>query len=154
MVCAHYGLDESREVSRILEEVSRILVGGGRFVTVSRNEPTLRAWTYLDQLGFRREEVEQMIRDADLYPGPERLIELAAQKELALESEDRFSPPSSHERTVFVFRKLWRTRDALVKRGFEQGSHAIMNLEQEHQTCLWKRGCQRRGTPCSDSQTR
>lgn len=105
LVCSHYGLDESREVPRIINEVSRVLVTGGRFVSVSRNDPTRRLMLWLGHLDFSPEELSELVAMSRLYPGPERLAHLAEQQGLKSIGLDQVSPGSSHDRTIFVLVK-------------------------------------------------
>lgn len=105
MVCAHYGLDDSREVPRVIEEVSRVLAAGGRFVNVSRCDPTRRLAPWLGDFGFDESELKQMVSAARLYPGPDGLADVASQNGLALEDSQTATPESSHERVILVFRK-------------------------------------------------
>ena len=46
IVCTHYGIDESRETSRVVEEISRVLKPGGCFVVVCRTDPSNRLSYY------------------------------------------------------------------------------------------------------------
>ncbi len=105
MVCAHYGLDESREVPRVIEEVARVLTDGGRFVIVSRCDPTRRLASRLGDFGFDKSELKQMVSAARLCPGPDGLADVASRNGLALEDSQVVSPESSHERAILVFRK-------------------------------------------------
>jgi SAM-dependent methyltransferase len=105
LVCSHYGLDESREVPRVIQEIGRVLVRGGRFVNVSRSDPALRLSQWLGHLDFSFDELGELAVLSRLYPGPERLIQIAEQQGLRLVSLDQVSLASSHDRTIFVFIK-------------------------------------------------
>lgn len=104
VVCSHYGIDESREVGRTLSEIARILKPGGRFVNVSRTDPTLRLSQFIGNLCFDKDELIDLVYQANLYPGPERFIEIAKINGLVLEDMKVFTP-ESHERALFCFRK-------------------------------------------------
>ena len=106
VVCAHYGVDEAREVTRILEEVARVLVGNGLFVNVSRADPTLRLSQWLEPLGFADGELKELATMSDLYSGPDMLIETAGRCGLILRGLHRLSQPTSHERVLFAFKKV------------------------------------------------
>ena len=105
VVCSHYGVDESRETDRVLREVARVLKTGGKFVSVSRIDPTNRLRKYIGHLGFSDDELRELADQAHLYPGPERFIEIAAQYGLALRRQSVFTPETSHGRSVFSFVK-------------------------------------------------
>lgn len=105
VVCSHNGIDESRETSRILAEVSRVLRDGGRFVAVCRSDGAFRLSMYLDALGFCKEELRAMAIQADIYPGTDRLIEIAAQNGLVVESRQTIKPDEGHQRDILVLRK-------------------------------------------------
>lgn len=105
VVCSHYGVDESRVTSRVIEEVARVLAPDGRFTAVVRSDGSFRLLRFLDQFGFRQEELREMAVRADIYPGTERLIEIAEGAGLALEKRQTITPEGSHERDILVFRK-------------------------------------------------
>ena len=49
VVCSHFGLDECREISTILDEASRVLKTGGKLVLVSRHNAWLRRSTIFEK---------------------------------------------------------------------------------------------------------
>jgi hypothetical protein len=104
-VCAHYGLDESREVPRVLEEVSRLLVSGGRFVNVSRIYPADRLNIALDFLEFGRDELRDMATEARLCAGPEQITKDADAAGLRLERQETYLHVPGRARVLLVFRK-------------------------------------------------
>lgn len=104
-VCAHYGLDESREVPRALGEVARVLTRGGRFVVVFRRDASVRIGEALDFMGFQKDELRAMAAEARLCAGSEQLTRDAAAAGLLLDRQETFSTTSSHARVLLVFRK-------------------------------------------------
>ena len=105
VVCSHYGIDESRETSRIVEEVARVLAPGGRFVAVVRTDGAYRPSLYIGQLGFSVDEIRELAWMADLFPGTDRLIEIARRNGLALEKRRTITPESAHQRDILLLRK-------------------------------------------------
>lgn len=105
LVCSHYGIDETREVTAALREVARVLNPGGSLISVSKTDPTARIRTYLGRLGLSDSELTTMAQEADLYGGPEHLAARAA--DCGLQLVDAYSTHNlrSHDRTVFYFRK-------------------------------------------------
>ena len=106
-VCAHYGLDEAREIGQVLTEIGRVLMPKGRFVNVSRRDSILRLQNTFRDLDFTftSGELDELVRMGNLYPGPEPLGELAKRGELRLVEMDVISPATSHERVLSVFEK-------------------------------------------------
>ena len=105
VVCSHYGIDESREMSRVITEVYRVLADGGRFVSVCRSDGSFRLSMYLSGLGLPKNELCSMAIQADIYPGSERLIEIAGENGLALEKRQTITPDEGQQRDILVFRK-------------------------------------------------
>lgn len=105
LVCSHYGIDETREVTPVLSEAFRILTPGGPCITVSRNDPTLRMKTYLGDLDFTDLELSEMAQSVDLYSGPDKFIKIAEQ--IGFETKDAISIAckGTHDRTIFWFEK-------------------------------------------------
>ncbi|MDR2687958.1 MAG: methyltransferase domain-containing protein, partial [Oscillospiraceae bacterium] len=66
-VCSHFGLDESRELSATLAEVSRILKRCGRFINVSRSSAASRSFDLFEPFGFTREEMVEVCKTARLF---------------------------------------------------------------------------------------
>ena len=96
-VCAHYGLDESREVGLTVAEVARVLKPGGRFINVSRSSADLRSFDLFEPFGFTREEMVEVCKMARLYGDTQGLIDACAECGLALEERHVF--PTARERT-------------------------------------------------------
>ena len=105
VVCSHYGIDESRETSRVIEEINRVLAPGGCFVAVCRTDAADRLSFYIEQLGFEKQEMREMVWMADLFPGTDRLVEIAKEMRLGLEKRQTVTPESGHQRDILVFRK-------------------------------------------------
>lgn len=106
VVCSHYGLDEAREVNRIMVEISRILKVGGKFINVSRYDPTLRMRQTLGHIEFTEEEYMKLAYCAGLYSGMDALKKVAEQNNLVLEYSKVYSPKNSHERVLSSFIKV------------------------------------------------
>lgn len=104
-VCAHYGLDESRETAATLAEAARVLKPGGRFVVTARADPYVRHRDLLDLFGFTQGECRSLLQKARLYSGPEDLACLAARYDLHLIEDRRYSPGEGHARCVMVMGK-------------------------------------------------
>lgn len=107
-VCTHFGLDEAREIPRILEETARILRRGGRFICTARIHPFDRQRRILEPFGFMEEEANALFRTARLYAGPENLIKLCEARGLRLLSLKNFERPDSFGRSVLLFEKTSR----------------------------------------------
>ena len=105
VVFSHYGIDESREIDRVLAEVSEVLAPGGAFISVSRVSPNFPLPVF-DELGFSADEKQEMASISRLYAGPENLCEIATSKGLKLVSTKRISPSGSHARMLFVFEPM------------------------------------------------
>lgn len=105
VVCSHYGIDESRETGRVVDEVVRVLRPGGRFVAVCRSDPAYRLSMFLGQFDFGRQELGELARMANLFPGSEGLVRIARAKGLTAEKRLTMTPVSGHQRDLLVFRK-------------------------------------------------
>lgn len=106
VVCSHYGIDESREASRVIDEIARVLHQDGRFVAVCRTDAASRLALHLEPLGFDKQEMGRLARMANLYAGTDSLIETAEGKGLRLEKRQTTEPESGHQRDLLVFRKV------------------------------------------------
>jgi ubiquinone/menaquinone biosynthesis C-methylase UbiE len=106
VVCSHYGLDEAREVNRILVEISRILKVGGKFINVSRKDPTIRIRQTFGHMDYSEEEYMKLASYAGFYCGMEALKKEAEKNNLILEYHNVYSPKHSHERIISVFNKI------------------------------------------------
>jgi ubiquinone/menaquinone biosynthesis C-methylase UbiE len=105
VVCSHYGIDESRETRRGIEEIDRVLAPRGCFVAVCRTDAAHRLSFYIEQLGFEKQEMREMVWMAGLFPGTDRLVEIAKEMRLGLEKRQTVTPESGHQRDILVFRK-------------------------------------------------
>jgi ribosomal protein S18 acetylase RimI-like enzyme len=99
VVCSHYGIDESREITRVLTEISRVLKDGGRFVSVSRMDPILR-FSILRDLELCEDDLRKMASAVGIYSGSENLVETASHNGLVLENMEEVRPANSHQRVV------------------------------------------------------
>jgi len=104
-VCTHYGLDETREVPAVLQEVARVLKPGGRFVLVARMNPWDRVGSWFELFGVSKEESGDILRKVRLYAGPETLLEDAALCGLKLTQRKDYMPENGHARVLMVFQK-------------------------------------------------
>ena len=104
-VCTHYGFDESREVQRTMQEVSRVLLPGGRFVVVARKNPYDRQTTLMSLFNISADECNPLLKKARLYSGPDDLIATAQAHDLTLVSKKVYEPEGNHHRVLLVFQK-------------------------------------------------
>ena len=104
-VCTHYGLDESREIQRTLQEVSRVLLPGGRFVVVARKNPYDRQGQYMSMFNISADECNPLLKKARLYSGPDNLITTAQTHDLILVNKTVYKPENGHHRVLLVFQK-------------------------------------------------
>ena len=104
-VCAHYALDEAREVPSVLAEVARVLKPGGRFIVTARIHPWDRQRRRMEPFGIAPAECDALLRRARLYCGPEGLAAWAAKAGLAQTQRTDYTPEGSHARTIMVFEK-------------------------------------------------
>lgn len=102
IVFSHSGIDESREIGRVLEEVSEVLKPGGAFISSSRVSQNLSLPVF-DELGFSAEEKQEMAILARLYAGPENFCEIAESKGLKVVTT---VPAGKHARMLFVFESM------------------------------------------------
>lgn len=105
VICSHYGIDESRETSRVVNEIARVLRPGGRFVAMCRTDAAHRLSLTFGQLGLDRRELGKLAQMADLFPGTSGLIGIAQLNGLVLETRHEMTPECSHARDLLVFRK-------------------------------------------------
>lgn len=75
-VCTVCGLDESREMPKTLEEVSRVLSDDGRFVVISRNNAFMRQYRILEPFGFTEQETIEILKDCRMYSDLNNLDEI------------------------------------------------------------------------------
>ncbi len=105
MICSHYGLDESREITRIIEEVSRVLKKDGNFVLITRKDPSIRLKQTLDGFNFTYNELIYLAKLGGLFSGLENLINIAKTYNLKLDFINEYSPKNSHDRILYRFVK-------------------------------------------------
>lgn len=104
-VCSHFGIDESREATRVIDEIARVLRPGGRFVAMCLTDGASRLALHLEELGFDQQEMGELARMADLYPGTDGLIAIAEENGLTLESRQAITVESEHKRDLLVLRR-------------------------------------------------
>ncbi|MFC1716507.1 class I SAM-dependent methyltransferase [Candidatus Poribacteria bacterium] len=102
VVFSHSGLDEAREIDRVLEEVFEVLKPGGAFISASRESPNFPARVF-DKLGFSADEKQEMASIARLYAGPDNLCEIAESKGLKTIA---IVPAGKRSRMLFVFESI------------------------------------------------
>jgi len=105
VVCAHYSLDECREVPAALSEAARVLGSGGRFMLITRMDSWDRQRIFVEPFGITREECVDLMRQARLMCDPEQLIAWAKACGLMLLSRKDYAPEGSHARVLMVFQK-------------------------------------------------
>jgi SAM-dependent methyltransferase/uncharacterized protein YbaR (Trm112 family) len=103
VVCSHCGVDETREVPRVLEEAARVLKNGGKFIAVSRTGSTGMLQFLLDDLGFSHEELCRLASQARLYAGQEDLTKLAAEHGFSKTTAKPGKARDGVKRTLFIF---------------------------------------------------
>lgn len=80
VVCSHFGLDECREISTILDEASRVLKAGGKLVLVSRHNAWLRHHAILEKYDIGKSETLELMRQVRLYADFEQLDYLVTER--------------------------------------------------------------------------
>ena len=100
-VFSHYGLDEARDIERVLAEVARVLRPGGRFVPASPVVPSLMLPVF-DEAGFSTAERGDLAAMAGLYAGPDWLCQIASGAGLRLVCMRSIAPPDGHKRVLFL----------------------------------------------------
>ena len=105
VVCSHCGIDETREVPRVLQEATRVLKDRGKLVNISSTDPTVRLRFFLDGLGFSHEELCRLASQAKLYAGQEALTGLAAEKGFEKITVEHNKPKDVVQRTLYIFEK-------------------------------------------------
>ena len=90
--CAHFGLDESRELPLVIGEIARILSKGGFFVNTSRTDGLFRQYDFFEPFGFTNEEAKELLKTARLYSDTDELINQCALHGLSLYDRQSFPP--------------------------------------------------------------
>jgi len=103
--CTHYGLDESREMPTILQEVARLLKPGGRFIVFARKNPYDRQQRFMSLFGIDADECNPLLYKARLYSGPDNLIAVAQHYGLAVVDKIVYKPETGHHRVLIAFKK-------------------------------------------------
>lgn len=80
VVCSHFGLDECREISTILDEASRVLKAGGKLVLVSRHNAWLRRRTIFEKYDIDKSAALDLMRQVRLYADFEQLDSLVTER--------------------------------------------------------------------------
>lgn len=97
-------LRESREIVRVIQEVSRVLKLGGRFVCLEGSEPSL-VLPLFDDLEFSISERRHLASTARLYAGVDNLCEMALSNGLKVISKKEIFPSKGVEKVLCVFEK-------------------------------------------------
>lgn len=89
-VCTVFGLDESREITETLKEISRVLSAGGRFVVISRNDAFMRHHHILEPFGFTESETVEILKSCRMFSDIKALDEICDSLGMALLSREEF----------------------------------------------------------------
>lgn len=82
VVCSHLGIDECRELPRIISEAVRVLKPKGKIVLTCRNNGYIRHKAIFDLFNFSESESVQCLKDARLYSSLTDLDELMSHHKL------------------------------------------------------------------------
>jgi len=105
-VCTHYGLDESREVPTTLNEISRVLKNGGRFIAIARGNPYARHKGIFDLFDIPEQECYPLLQKARMYSGFDGLVAFAKESGLKLIDHKIYDPTkTAHYPIMYVFEK-------------------------------------------------
>jgi len=105
-VCTHYGLDESREVPKTLNEVSRVLKDGGRFIVIARGNAYIRHKNIWDLFNIAEKEAPLLLQKARMYSGFDGLVEFANENGMKLIEHKIYDKKKSmHYPIMYVFQK-------------------------------------------------
>lgn len=89
-VCTYNGLDESREIERTVEQVSRVLKKGGTFTVMSREKAYMRQGKVLEPFGFAHEEITEIMSKCRAYSDIDSLTILCRNYGLILKKQEKF----------------------------------------------------------------
>lgn len=106
LVCSHLGIDETREVPKVLQEVSRVLKRKGRFVNISKTDPTKHLRYLLGELDFSQKQLCDMARRAGLYAGTEVLLESATKYGLKVNEMTSYTSEDMTKQILFILEKV------------------------------------------------
>lgn len=98
------GLNETREIDQVLQEVSRVLKPGGWFVCLERDEPNLPLPLF-DDLGFSIDDKRFMASIARIYAGVDKFCEMIISNGMKVVSVDKRKHLTGYDRMLFVFEK-------------------------------------------------
>jgi ubiquinone/menaquinone biosynthesis C-methylase UbiE len=105
-ICTHYGLDESREIPTTLNEASRVLKSGGRFIIIARGNPYIRQKNIMDLFDITEQECCSLLKKARMYSGFDSLVEFANKSGLKLLKHKSYDPRiTRHYPIMYVFQK-------------------------------------------------
>ena len=99
------------EVTRTIQEISRVLKPNGRFVCLSNADNYKNEKVFFDFLDIPESEYRSLYRKARLYSGLDDLVELSKEHNLSLSQHKTFEftlGDTSHQKQVIlsVFIKL------------------------------------------------
>jgi SAM-dependent methyltransferase/uncharacterized protein YbaR (Trm112 family) len=105
VICSRFGIDETREVPRVLQEVFRVLKKGGRFVIIAKRDPTKRFRYLIGAMDFSSAELREMAARAGLYAGKEILLEVANRYGFGEIDTKVYKAEDETEQTLHILRK-------------------------------------------------
>lgn len=105
MLCSRFGIDETREVPRVLQEVSRVLKRDGRFISVSKTDPTEVFRYLIGNHKFSQAEFYDMVQRARLYAGKNAFLNSAAENEFEVIDIKTYKSGDKKGETLYILKK-------------------------------------------------
>ena len=109
-ICTVNGLDESREMTETLKEVSRVLADNGRFVVTSRNNAFMRQHRILAPFGFTEKETLEILKDCRMYSDLNSLDQICDSLGMALISRKEYRDNENVAFSVSEYKKKNKIR--------------------------------------------
>lgn len=106
VICSRFGIDETREVPRVLREAFRVLKNGSRIVIVAKSDPAKRFRYLIGDMDFSNAELREMASCAGLYAGEEMLLESANGCGFAVVEVKTHEAEDGEEQILCVLEKL------------------------------------------------